>query len=142
MTPAEWRKARKAARKRHRDAEPDTLAPPELFSDREASETCARAPFRDDEAKTSPTVRAQLAHGCAGWKRQPSAEGFTAALRADDLVRKVINTTLPTGVTPQVRDSWARARERGNVVSVSVLSTAVAIQAPVSSCVAHGGAVR
>lgn len=106
MTPAEWPKALKAARKRYRDAEPDTLAPPELFSDREASETRARAPFRDDEAKTSHTVRARLAHGCAGWKRQPSAEGFTAALRADDAV-----------------------------------STAVAIQAPVSSCVAHGGAV-
>ena len=30
-------------------------------------------------------------------------------------------TTLPTGVTPQARDSWARARERGNVVSVTVL---------------------
>ena len=28
--------------------------------------------------------------------------------------------TLPTGVTPQTRDSWARARERGNVVSVTV----------------------
>ena len=31
-------------------------------------------------------------------------------------------TTSPTGVTPQARDSWARARERGNVVSVTVLS--------------------
>ena len=36
-------------------------------------------------------------------------------------VRAVIDTTLPTGVTPQTRDSWARARERGNVVSVTVL---------------------
>ena len=31
-------------------------------------------------------------------------------------------STLPTGVTPQARDSWARARERGNVVSVTVLT--------------------
>ena len=34
----------------------------------------------------------------------------------------MIDTTLPTGVTPQARDSWARARERGNVVSVTVLT--------------------
>ena len=37
-------------------------------------------------------------------------------------LRTVIDTTLPTGVTPQARDSGARARERGNVVSVTVLS--------------------
>ena len=36
------------------------------------------------------------------------------------------DTTLPTGVTPQARDSWARARERGNVVSVTVLSVPAA----------------
>ena len=33
----------------------------------------------------------------------------------------MIDTTLPTGATAQARDSGARARERGNVVSVTVL---------------------
>ena len=37
-------------------------------------------------------------------------------------VRTVIDTTLPTGATAQARDSGARARECGNVVSVTVLS--------------------
>ena len=33
----------------------------------------------------------------------------------------MIDTTLPTGVTPQTLDSGARAREHGNVVFVTVL---------------------
>ena len=36
----------------------------------------------------------------------------------------MIDTTLPTGVTPQALDSGARAREHGNVVSVTVLRRA------------------
>ena len=36
-------------------------------------------------------------------------------------LRTVIDTTLPTGATAQARDSGARARERGNVGSVTVL---------------------
>ena len=42
--------------------------------------------------------------------------------RAQAEPRTVIDTTLPTGVTPRARSSWVRARERGNVVFVTVLS--------------------
>jgi len=49
-----------------------------------------------------------------------TAASVRGRVRASSL-RAVIDTTLPTGVTPQTRDSWARARERGNVVSVTVL---------------------
>ena len=52
----------------------------------------------------------------AGWK--PTWEVIDTKAK---VVRTVINTTLPTGVTPQARDSEARAREHGNVVSVTVL---------------------
>ena len=38
-------------------------------------------------------------------------------------LRTVIDTTLPTGATVQARDSGARARERGNLVSVTVLTS-------------------
>ena len=51
-------------------------------------------------------------------------------------VRAVIDTTLPTGVTPQTRDSWARARERGNVVSVTVLSAGIRLVSRLSAGVA------
>ena len=44
----------------------------------------------------------------------------------------MIDTTLPTGVTPQARDSWARACEHGNVVSVTVLTSTPATGARTS----------
>ena len=42
--------------------------------------------------------------------------------RDGDVLRAVIDTTLPTGAMAHARDSGARARVRGNVVSVTVLS--------------------
>ena len=42
-------------------------------------------------------------------------------------LRTVINTILPTGATAQARDSGARARERGNVVSVTVLTLLISL---------------
>ena len=54
-----------------------------------------------------------------GAGRTPSPSSRTGP----DRLRAVIDTTLPTGATAQARDSGARARERGNVVSVTVLTS-------------------
>ncbi len=58
------------------------------------------------------------------------ASGVAKGAVEPEPVRAVIDTTLPTGVTPQTRDSWARAREHGNVVSVTVLTAGVLQQRP------------
>ena len=61
--------------------------------------------------------------GCENGRSVPKAarQRGSEAARQRGSVRTVIDTTLPTGVTPQASDPGARARERGNVVSVTVL---------------------
>ena len=85
MTPAEWRKTRKAARKRHRDAESGHAGPAGAVQRPESVRRPAPRTLPDNP-KGRPRPRS--GHGSravyAGWKRQPSAEEFTAALQADN----------------------------------------------------------
>lgn len=84
------------------------------------------------EPRTPPylagVVAAVRALGAETWDRYSgpgdpvhvTGHMFSLSLRIP--ARTVIDTTLPTAVTPQARDSGARAREHRNVVSVTVLT--------------------
>lgn len=87
MTMDEWRVLRRQAKARHRDEEPEVLAPPEAFSDHRADESVRNEyfPGHDPEAirARSATVRSRLASSCCGWVVQPTPAEFYDAVHAE-----------------------------------------------------------
>ena len=65
----------------------------------------------------------EAAGRAANHERRLLGAGLARGVSPERRPRTAIDTTLPTGATAQARDSGARARERGNVVSVTVLPT-------------------
>ena len=64
-------------RRSDRDAVPDTLGPPLVFSDRAGSaaqrERCSHKVADADTGRKSRAVTSRLRMSCAGWKRVPTA---------------------------------------------------------------------
>lgn len=80
----QWQDQWKLLRQRHRDAVPDTLGPPLVFSDRSASATeRKRCGHRVPDHETGPhsrTVTSRLRMSCAGWRTVPTAAEFHEAI--------------------------------------------------------------
>lgn len=78
--------ARRAARARHRDGEPDFLAPPAAFPETQATPEPRKEhlPQHNGEEirERSRTVANRLATSCAGWPRRPTPTEFYRALHA------------------------------------------------------------
>ncbi len=87
MDLAEWRRKRERIKARNRDAEPETLAPPEAFpdhrSDKAFLETFLPKHGPEDLGRKSKAVRIRLIRSCAGWERTPTNAEFHDALRAE-----------------------------------------------------------
>lgn len=80
----QWQDQWKLLRQRDRDAVPDTLGPPLVFSDRAARaadrERCGhRVPDHETGAQ-SRTVTSRLRMSCAGWRTVPTAAEFHEAI--------------------------------------------------------------
>lgn len=80
----QWQGQWKLLRQRDRDAVPNTLGPPLVFSDRAAS-AAERARYGhtipdDETGPHSRTVTSRLRMSCAGWRRVPSAAEFHDAI--------------------------------------------------------------
>ena len=106
MTPAEWRKARKAARKRHRDAETGYAGAAGVVQRPESVRRPAPAhPPGQPKGKTSATVGARLAHSLCGVETPAIGErvhGGTASRQPG---------RAPTGTDPNL---GKRSDKRGN----------------------------
>lgn len=81
---AQWRAHWKRLRQRDRDAVPDLLGPPEVFSTRQGSAT-ERAEYGHivPNAQTGPRSRCvtrRLRKSCCGWGKPPTAEEFYNAV--------------------------------------------------------------
>ena len=80
----QWQHQWKLLRQRDRDAVPDTLGPPLVFSDRAASaaerERCGHTAPDHETGPRSRTVTSRLRMSCAGWRTVPSAAEFHEAI--------------------------------------------------------------
>ena len=81
---AEWRAHAARLRRRDRDALPERLGPPEVFSaERAGADERRRRGLEVPEAETgrnSRTVAGRLRMSCAGWRRVPTAAEFHDAI--------------------------------------------------------------
>ena len=80
----QWQGQWKLLRRRDRDAVPDTLGPPLVFSNRAASaaerERCGHAVPDHETGPHSRTVTSRLRMSCAGWRTVPTAAEFHEAI--------------------------------------------------------------
>jgi len=114
MTLREWRCLRRDAKRFHRDAEPEILAPPEAFSDR-ASDDSIRSRYLVGCDPTligrrSRTVLHRITSSCAGWPRSPTTEEFYDAIRAaepDERQRAIIWMWMTEATNDQIVLAWA-----------------------------------
>ena len=72
-----WLEKWSRLRRSDRDAVPDTLGPPLVFSDRAGSaaqrQRCGHSVADADTGRNSQAVTSRLRMSCAGWKRVPTA---------------------------------------------------------------------
>ena len=80
----QWLNQWKLLRQRDRDAVPDTLGPPLVFSDRAASagerQRCGHRVGDHETGAHSRTVTSRLRMSCAGWRSVPTAAEFYEAV--------------------------------------------------------------
>ena len=88
QSPYEWRAECRRLRRSDRDAIPDRLGPPEVFSDaRGCAAERRRHGLAVPDAETGPdsrTVTSRLRMSCAGWRKVPTAEEFYRAVHAPE----------------------------------------------------------
>ena len=87
MTLDEWRALREQVKVADRDAEPDSLAPPEAFSHRRADARVREdyLPGHDPTAirERSSTVDSRISSSCCGWVVPPTVAEFYDAVHAE-----------------------------------------------------------
>ena len=80
----QWQHQWELLRRRDRDAVPDTLGPPLVFSDRTASagerQRCGHTVPDHETGLHSRTVTSRLRMSCAGWRTVPTAAEFHEAV--------------------------------------------------------------
>ena len=83
-TAKQWQYQWKLLRQRDRDAIPDTLGPPLVFSDTAARaadrERCGHTVPEDETGRRSRAVTRRLRMSCAGWRTVPTAAEFHDAI--------------------------------------------------------------
>ena len=81
---AQWREQWRMLRLRDRDAYPDTLGPPEVFSDKLPADTdregCGHPVAGGETGPNSRTVTSRLRMSCTEWRDVPTADDFYRAV--------------------------------------------------------------
>ncbi len=81
---ARWREQWRMLRLRDRDAYPETLGPPEVFSDRLPAdidrERCGHPVAHGETGSNSRTVTSRLRMSCTEWRDVPTADDFYRAV--------------------------------------------------------------
>ena len=92
QSPGGWRAECARLRRSDRDALPDRLGPPEVFSDRQG---CAAERKRhgltvpdEETGPDSRTVTSRLRMSCAGWREVPTAREFHRAVHDPEGTRR------------------------------------------------------